>query len=460
MEDNYIAIDLGATSGRVILASLGKERKVQMQTIRRFPTPLVEKEGKFYWDINLIFENILCALTEVAERGVRVKSLGIDTWGVDFVKIDKDGKMLGLPRSYRDSYSFAAQEEFLSLMSREELYERTGIQIMNFNSVFQLFAQNKAGELDGTDKILFLPDALAYLLTGRMVCEYTILSTSALMNPRTKEFDERILELCSLDRNRFPQIVFPGAEIGPLKKDIVKRTGLKGVTVLAVAGHDTASVVAAIPARDRNFAYLSSGTWSLMGIETQQPRIDGQMFKLNFTNEGGVGGTVRLLKNITGMWILEQCLLSFKKEGKDYSFSLIANMAEAAEPSPHVFDPDDKAFAAPTDMPEAINSYMREHGWEAPADDATLFRLIYDSLATRYAEVLEGLKVLAPFEIDTLHIVGGGSQNHFLNSLTARKCGIRVVAGPSEGTALGNVMIQAGLSRSELLSSIETQVYQ
>ena len=241
--------------------------------------------------------------------------------------------------------------------------------------------------------------------------------------------------------------------------EIQHRTGLGAVPVLAVAGHDTASVVAAVPAADSHFAYLSSGTWSLMGIETSQPLITPEMYELNFTNEGGVGGTTRLLKNITGMWILEQCLARIRSEGRDYSFPDIARMAASAPEPEHLINPDDPAFASPTDMVAAINSSLAERGFSAVEDDASLFRLIYDSLAARYAEVFQKLRSLAPFPIDTLHIVGGGSQNDYLNQLTANACRVRVVAGPAEGTALGNVMVQAGLSRQDILKSINTKVY-
>lgn len=455
----YVAVDLGATSGRVILASLNDARKVEMETVHRFPTPLVERDGKYFWDINDIKDNILKGLALVAGKGLDIESIGVDTWGVDFVAVRKDGTLCGLPRSYRDPYSFAAQEDFLKKMPADELYRRTGIQMMNFNSVFQLYAQSRDGSLKDAAHILFMPDAVSYLLTGNMVCEYTILSTSALMDPRTKRIDGRILEVCGVDAGLFPEMVFPGHRVGTLSASVKASTGLGDVPVIAVAGHDTGSVVAAVPASDGHFAYLSSGTWSLMGIETKEPVINDRMFELNFTNEGGVGGTTRLLKNITGMWILEQCLLKIRKEGRDYTFPQIASMADASGESEHVFDPDDKAFASPTDMPAAIAGYMESHGWNAPRNDAELFRLIYDSLAERYAETLRDLRTIAPFRIDVLHIVGGGSRNDFLNNLTARKCGVPVVAGPAEGTALGNVMIQAGLSRRDILESIETKRY-
>lgn len=455
----YIAIDLGATSGRVTLAAVSTDGHVSMEAIHRFPTPMIKTGEAIFWDINKIFENIIAGLKVAGERSVRVESIGVDTWGVDFVRIDESGEIIGNPHSYRDPYSYAAQKEFFKQMDPKELYSRTGIEIMNFNSVFQLFAQKQSGELQGVHKILFLPDAISYLLSGNMVCEYSILSTSSLMDPRSKKFDEKILSICGLDSGKFADIVYPGAEVGRLKAEIADLTGLGQVVIKAVAGHDTASVIAAIPSETNNFAYLSSGTWSLMGVEINEPQISDRMYDLNFTNEGGVNGKICLLKNITGMWILEQCLKVLKTEGRAYTYEEIRVMSEECGPSSHVFDPDDATFAAPKDMVDAVCDYMKTHGWEPPQDDAHLFRLIYDSLAVRYSEVFSMLKELSPHKIDVLHIVGGGSQNALMNKLTANACGVEVVAGPAEGTALGNIMVQAGLTRQEIYNSIKTEKY-
>lgn len=455
----YIAIDLGATSGRVILAGTSGEGRVEMETLHRFPTPLVERDGRYFWDVNVIFENILEGLKIAGNRKVRVESIGIDTWGVDFAVLDREGRLTGLPRAYRDPYSFAAQEAFLKKMSREELYSRTGIQIMNFNSVFQLYAQSLSGELGNAGKILFMPDLLSYMLTGEMVCEYTILSTSAVMNPRTKELDESILGLCGLDASRFARLVYPGDTVGTLKPEYAGLTGLGPVTVKAVAGHDTASAVAAVPAREKNFAYLSSGTWSLMGIEAGQPVISPQMFEMNYTNEGGVGGTITLLKNITGMWLLEQCLSRWKEEGRTYSYDQVRELALSAASSGFLIDPDAKEFASPTDMPEAIREWCRKRSAPVPEDDGAVIRLIYESLAARYAETFKALEHIAGHTIDVLHIIGGGSQNGLLNRMTADACGVKVIAGPAEGTALGNVMVQAGLTREQIAENIDIKEY-
>lgn len=455
MEKFYLAVDLGATSGRVILASV-ENSHLHMETLHRFPTPLAKRDDGLFWDMDCICNEILEGLSKASGR--KIESIGIDTWGVDFCGVRRDGSLI-MPRAYRDPYTNAVPEEFFKKMPREELYRRTGIQIMNFNSVFQLYARMKSGELDEAEKILFLPDALSYFLTGSMVCEYTILSTSALMNPSTRQFDDAILDVCGVSRDRFADIVLPGHTVGTLKKDIAEKCGLGEIRVVAVAGHDTASAVAAVPARNDSFAYLSSGTWSLMGIETDEPVINETMAGLNFTNEGGATGNIRLLKNITGMWLLEQCLVKWRSEGKDYSYSALARMASHTRPSEAVIDPDDAMFAAPSDMPEAILAYCCSHGMKAPSDDSETVRLIYDSLAAKYADVFRKLESIAGHKLDTLHIIGGGSQNELLNQMTADACKVKVVAGPAEGTALGNAMIQSGLSRTQILDSIETKIY-
>ena len=446
MDRNVIAIDLGATSGRVVYA-VYDGRAVSMETVHRFKTPLFEKDGRYFWDIHRILEEIALGLGKC--RGRRVESIGVDTWGVDFCKVLKDGSVCN-PRAYRDPYTEGVPEKFFTRMSRAELFSRTGTQIMNINSVFQLYAQNTAGELDDAEKLLFLPDALGYMLTGRMVCEYTILSTSALMDPRTKKFSLPVLQACGLGRDRFAEVVLPGTEVGRLKEEF----GLGPVPVIAVAGHDTASAVYAVPSLEENFAYLSSGTWSLMGIESPEPVISDAMAALNYTNEGGAGGNVRVLKNITGMWLLEQCLAKWREEGKEYTYPQLVSMAEKAGKSSALIDPDDPLFASPTDMPAALRSKAG-----ADLDDGGIVRLIYDSLAAKYAETFRNLETIAGHPLSQLNIIGGGCRNDFLNQLTADGCGVKVVAGPSECTALGNVMIQLGLKRRDVYDSIETKTF-
>lgn len=443
-QKNIIAIDLGATSGRVILATLDRDR-MQMEELNRFPNRLTRLFGRYHWDIYALFGHICDGLRRAADRGLKIDSIGIDTWGVDMVFVGGDGQLLGLPRAYRDPYTDGVPEELFRTVPRREVYDRTGIQIMNFNSLYQLCAarRERCAALGAADKILFIPDALAYLLTGRMVCEYTILSTSQLMDPRTKRLDEKLLSAAGLNADKFPQIVFPGHTVGTLSPEMAEATGLGAVPVIAVAGHDTASAVSAVPAEGDQFAYLSSGTWSLMGVEVREPVITDESYALNFTNEGGVEGTTRLLKNITGMWLLEQCRAGWKARGKEYSYPQIVAMTSAAEPFAAFIDPDDARFAAPTDMEEAIRSYCRDTAQAEPADDAAVMRCIFESLALKYREVLDKLRRLAPFPLQTLHVIGGGAQNELLNRMTASATGVPVVAGPSEATAIGNVMVQA-----------------
>jgi len=444
MNRNFIAVDIGATSGRVILGTYACGR-ISTECIHRFPNQILPLGGKYYWDIYALYSEIVRGLTEIGKRGLKIESIGIDTWGVDFVCIADDGSLLSLPRSYRDPYTDGEPERFFGRIPRREVYERTGIQIMNFNTLFQLSAQCREGSsaLRHADSILFMPDALSYMLTGGKVCEYTILSTSQLLDPRSKKIDAGLLEAAGTDASLFPRIVMPGERVGVLRNDTAECTGLGAVPVIAVAGHDTASAVAAVPAENGKFAYLSSGTWSLMGIELREPAIDGGSFAMNFTNEGGVDGTVRFLKNITGMWLLEQCRAEWSRKGRDYTYEDITRMAETAPRSTATIDPDDASFAAPANMAEAICAYCRAHGIDEPRDDAATMRLIFDSLAAKYGEVLARLQKVAPFEIETLHVIGGGARNDLLNRLTAETTGIKVIAGPSEATALGNLMIQA-----------------
>lgn len=467
---SFLAVDLGATSGRVILATLD-DGQLQLEVLHRFPNRLIEVGGNYYWNIYALYEDILQGLTEAGKRPIEIRSIGIDTWGVDFAFVAEDGTLCSLPRAYRDPYTNGAPEAYFEHISRREVYERTGIQIMNFNSLFQLYAQHKeqSSALKHADKLLFMPDALSYLLTGKKVCEYTILSTSQFMNPRTKQVDAELLAAAGVKPELIPEVVMPGTEVGRLTPSLAKATGLGEIPVVAVAGHDTGSAVAAVPAEDEGFAYLSSGTWSLMGVELREPEITEESFAMNFTNEGGVDGTTRFLKNITGMWLLEQCRVAWKKQGKEYSYPEIMQMVQQTRPSVDLIDPDAREFAAPTDMPQAIRLYCESRAMAVPEDDATLIRLIFDSLAAKYAEVLNKLRGVAPFEIKTLHVIGGGAQNELLNQMTADACGIPVVAGPSEATALGNVMVQARAAglvgslaemRSYILRSIETKRFE
>lgn len=440
----FFAVDLGATSGRTIIGTIS-QGKVNLEEITRFPNNLIETGGHFYWDIYALYFEIIKGLKAVAKRGLEITSIGIDTWGVDFVCVGADGALLRNPLAYRDPHTFGAMEAYFEQkVPKRDVYQATGIQFMNFNSLFQLYAMQRDGNtaLQHAEKILFVPDALSWMLTGKAVCEYTIASTSQMLNPMTKELDSQLLDSLQLPREKFGKTVFPGHEIGTITEEVQKMTGLGAVPVIAVAGHDTASAVAAVPAKDEKFAYLSSGTWSLMGIETKDAIINDLSYERNFTNEGGVEGTTRFLKNICGMWLLERC----RKEWADSAPSDYGQLLGEAMKVPafqSIINPDDKMFANPANMQQAIKDYCAATGQHVPDGYAELCRCIFDSLALRYRQVFGYLQEMAPFAIDTLHIIGGGSLNEYLNQFTANATGVTVLAGPQECTALGNIMLQA-----------------
>ena len=441
----FFAVDLGATSGRTIIGSL-KDEKILLEEVTRFPNNLIEQGGHFYWDIYALYFEIIRGLKEVAQRGLKITSIGIDTWGVDFVFIGEDGAILRNPRAYRDPITFDAMDDYLKhVISKKEVYDVTGIQLMNFNSIFQLYAmkreQNSA--LAAAQKILFVPDALSWMLTGNEVCEYTIASTSELLDPRTKQLDERLLQSLGLSRSKFGKMVNPGTMIGTLTDEVQKMTGLGPVPVYAVAGHDTGSAVAAVPAKDEKFAYLSSGTWSLMGIETKDAIINEVSYERNFTNEGGIEGTTRFLKNICGMWLYERCRKEWPAEVQKMSHPELQGSAMNVEAFRSIINPDDALFANPSSMIGAIQQYCRETDQPVPETPAEICRCIFDSLALRYKQVFGYLVEMASFPIEVLHIIGGGSLNKYLNQFTANATGVTVLAGPQEGTALGNIMVQA-----------------
>ena len=466
-DKNFFAVDLGATSGRTILGSIN-EGKLQQRELTRFPNHIIETGGHFYWDIYALYHEIIRGLKQVADEGIQLTSIGIDTWGVDFVCVGKDGGLLRNPYCYRDPHTDGAMEDYFKRIPRERVYEKTGIQFMQFNSLFQLSAMRSHNDsaLEAADKILFIPDALMYMLTGEAVCEYTILSTSQMLDPRTRRIEPELIEAIGLKEEQFGRYVNPGNVVGTLSPEVQRQTGLGPVPVVAVAGHDTASAVAAVPAQDERFAYLSCGTWSLLGIETQNAIINEKSFQYNFTNEGGIEGTTRFLKNICGMWLLERC----RKEWTDAPADVNQVNADAmqAEPFRSLINPDDPRFANPVSMVEAIRSYCKETGQSIPNDYRQMARCIFESLALRYRQVLNYLRELAPFPIERLHVIGGGTYNQYLMQMTANSLGIPVLTGPVEGTAIGNIMLQAnaaGLVRNRfemrkvIADSIELKTY-
>ena len=457
MEKNntYFAVDLGATSGRTIIGSIIQGR-LSLEELTRFPNQITEQGGHCYWNILALYSEIIRGLKEAAARHLDITSIGIDTWGVDFVCLAPDGDILRNPRAYRDPVTFAAMKDYLAnVCPRREVYDITGIQIMNFNTLFQLYAMKREENTAFAQarRLLFMPDALAWMLTGKEVCEYTIASTSQMLNPRTRELDDQLLYSVGIRRGKFGPMVQPGTKIGTLTPEIQRLTGLGPVPVVAVAGHDTASAVAAVPASNDRFAYLSSGTWSLMGIETRKAIINDLSYERNFTNEGGVEGTTRFLKNICGMWLYERCRKEWidSRRAQSYRDRAHENLGHAGlqasamtvEPFRSIINPDDPAFANPEWMTDAIQQYCRESLQPVPETPAEFCRCIFDSLALRYKQVAIWLREFAPTDIDVLHIIGGGSLNKYLNQFTANATGLTVLAGPQEGTAIGNIMLQA-----------------
>ena len=446
-KEYYFAVDLGATSGRTILGTLADGR-LEQEELTRFPNNLIETGGHFYWDIYALYLETIKGLQIVGKRGIDISSIGIDTWGVDFVFIGDDDAILRNPMAYRDPHTFGAMDDYLAhVLDRKTVYDITGIQFMNFNSLFQLYAMRKAenSAMKHCKKVLFVPDALSWMLTGEAVCEYTIASTSQMLDPRTGDLSEKLIESVGMKRSQFGRMVQPGTQIGVLTEEVQKMTGLGAVPVIAVAGHDTGAAVAAVPAKDAQFAYLSSGTWSLMGIETKEAIINDRSYELNFTNEGGIEGTTRFLKNICGMWLYERCRKEWPEEVRQLSHPELQGSAMQVEAFRSIINPDDKAFANPPSMIEAIQQYCHETKQAVPETPAEICRCIFDSLALRYRQVFGWLKEFyhSTATINVLHVIGGGSLNKYLNQFTADALGIEVLAGPQECTAIGNIMLQA-----------------
>ncbi len=440
---NYLAADLGAESGRVILGSLAG-RRLEIEEIRRFPNQPVELPCGLYWDAFRLFHEIVEGLTIAGrERHVKPAGIGVDTWGVDFGLLGADGGLIDCPRHYRDPRTNGIPDRLFETVPRAEVFARTGIQIMSINSLYQLYATRLANPaaLDNSKRLLFMPDLLDYWLTGVERNEVTISSTSQFYAAKTRRFDTEMLERLGIPSRILAELIEPGCTLGPLLPRLAEATGLGAVPVHAVGSHDTASAVAAVPARGDGWCYISSGTWSLMGVESAAPVIDEQSYKLNFTNEAGVGGCTRLLKNIAGLWLLQECRRAWAAEGERFGYEELMHMAEAAGPARTIVDPDD--FLQPGDMPARIAAWCGQHSLEAPRTKGEFCRTILESLAHRYCEVLHGLEGLTGSRIHTIHIVGGGSRNSLLNQLVADATGRKVVAGPIEATAAGNLLVQA-----------------
>ena len=446
----YFAVDLGATSGRTILASIADGR-LEQEELTRFPNNLIEVNGHVYWDIYALYNEIIKGLKVVAQRDIKVSSIGIDTWGVDFGLLDKNGRLLENPVHYRDKRNDGMIEKATEFMSKKELYNRTGIQFMNFNSVFQLLSLklNRPELLERADKLLFMPDLLAYFLTGNKASEYSIATTSQLVDINTRGWSKEICDTLGLPSDILCDIVPSGAKAGLITKDLAEELGIERVPVVYVCGHDTQSAITAVPSAESEFAFISSGTWSLFGTEIASPIVNEQTYNFNVTNEGGYGYSTAFLKNICGLWLIQESRRQWKREGKDYSFAELENLAVSVSDYDCTVDPDAADFVAPGDMPQRIKNYCLNNNIPAPVTDADVVRCIYNSLAEKYRVILGGIEKCTGLKYDKLHIVGGGTKDNLLNSLTAKSCKIPVYAGPVEATVLGNVAIQL-ISAGEL----------
>ena len=442
---NVLGIDLGASSGRAMLGTL-EGKKLTIREIHRFLNEPVTLCGRFVWDMPRLFHEIKQALLKLSKSGETVDAIGIDTWGVDFGLLDKNGHLLSLPVHYRDARTNGIPEKVRAIIPDEELFARTGIAFNSFNTLYQLYAMKEEGDpaLESAQDLLFLPDLLAYFLTGRKGTEYTIASTSQLLNPFTRDWDRELMDKLGIPAHIFGEVKLPGTVRGTLLPEIAKECGVAEIPVIAIGGHDTASAVAAVPAQEKDFAYISSGTWSLLGAEVQKPLCTEGVMKANYTNEGGVDGSIRLLKNIMGLWIIQECKREWDRRGSETSFGELVELSMQAPAFKAILDVDDPAFLAPGDMPARIQAYCAKSGQPVPEGKGEISRVIYESLALKYRWAIERLEEdMLKKPIEALHIVGGGSKNALLNRFTAEAIKRPVIAGPDEGTIIGNLLVQA-----------------
>lgn len=440
----YLAVDLGAGSGRVLAGEFDGNR-IELHELNRFDNTPVELPSGWHWNTPQLFLNILEGLKKAAVKyGESTVSIGIDTWGVDYGLLDQDGRLLGLPYQYRDSRTNGIMEKTYAKVPKQEIYAGTGIQFMFFNTIFQLMAELESNSpaLQHAEDLLFTPDLLGYWLTNRKAQERSIVSTSQLYNPKTCDWNFELIDKLGLPRKLFKTISDPGDVLGDLSQNVQEKTGLTGVKVITVGGHDTASAVAAVPSQFKTPAFLSSGTWSLMGLELPEPVISDQSFEDAFTNEIGVGGSVRFLKNICGLWLIQESKRYWSERGQDIPYSRMCTLAAEAEPFRSMIDPDAECFVAAGKMPEKIQQYCKESGQPVPETPGEIIRCIYESLALRYQQVWANLMKYIDEKPQSLHIVGGGCQDKMLNQFAANAIGVKVSACPVEATGLGNILAQ------------------
>jgi rhamnulokinase len=448
---NLLAFDIGASSGRVILGKL-KNEKLEIEIIHRFPNKAIKINDSDYWNIFNIYNELKKGIKKCVDKNiVNLKGIGIDTWGVDFVLLDQNNELIGIPHSYRDKRTKNSLNKMFLEVSKEEIFDQTGIQFMEINTLNQLFSMLKqeSPQLSITRKVLMIPDYLNYLLCGEISTEYSIATTTQLLNANTKKWAFNLVDKFGFKRNWFAKIILPGSILGKLSETISSEVGLiTPPNIVAPLCHDTGSAVAAAPVemekyKSGEWAYLSSGTWSLLGVELNTPIINKKSLEYNFTNEGGIAGTVRFLKNITGLWIIQECKKMWDIEGHQFTWEFLIQEANKAEPFSCYFNVDDPLFLNPPNMIKAIINYCESTNQSIVNTPGQITRAIFENLAFRYKFVLEKLEELIENKIKILHIIGGGSINNLLNQFTANSTELPVKTGPSEATAIGNILVQA-----------------
>jgi rhamnulokinase len=440
-DKTYLAIDLGAESGRAIAGTFDGER-LSLSEIHRFANVPIQEDDGTHWDMPTLFHEIKIGITKGAELfGGGLVSIGVDSWGVDYGLLDERGQLMGLPFQYRDKRTIGIHDNIVERLGKDFLYEQAGVQLMPMDTLYQLLAEPPERIADASS-LLFIPDIINYWLTGVQVVERSFASTSQFYDPRKKDWAYSLLDALELPQHMLQDIQDAGTTIGPLLDHIADETGAHGVDVVLPGTHDTASAVAAVPAGEGTWAFLSSGTWSLLGIETLKPIMNEKARAFELGNEIGVCGTVRPLKNIPGMWLIQQCRAAWESEGSSYSYAELSDLASSSRPFVAIIDPDDPSFVPPGDMPSRIAAFCERTGQTAPVTEGEIVRTILESLAFRYRMVLEAIEDIAGYRTDTLHIVGGGGQNHLLNQFTANAIGRPVVVGPVEATATGNILMQ------------------
>jgi rhamnulokinase len=468
---NVLAFDLGASSGKAIVGQFDGN-KLTLKEIHRFSNDPVQVGNRLHWDLLRLYHEIKQGILKCRNKGYNhLRSMAIDSWAVDFGLIGRHGELLGNPYHYRDHQTDGIMEEVCKIVPRREIFARTGIQFMAINTIYQLYAMKQAGSplLDQAEDLLMIPDLLRYFLTGEKISEFTNASTTQLFNPITKKWDEQILSQLELPEHLFKDVVEPGTMIGEIRSSVCDELQIPAIPVIAVGEHDTASAVAAVPTDKKDFAYLSCGTWSLLGTEISHPVLNEQALEWNFTNEGGVFHTFRLLKNIMGLWLIQECKRAWEKTGSHLTYDHMVRLAEQAKPFQCFIDPDHPMFLNPSNMPQQIQQYCRETNQLVPESFGEILRCIMESLALKYRLVLDRTEKLANKKFTGLHMVGGGINNSMLCQFTANAIARPVWAGPAEATALGNLAVQyialgqmKNIQEARLLikESVEINIYE